>query len=199
MSSLACAFAIAWGREWFHHRTSSGLETAGNTTATVIPCLRKKLGRFASVNSWICFGLSILMWFSNLGTIWYPPPLWRTKTIHSMDLCLFNGGFHKSPTIPIPWRLCQAPLWIANFFNPRPRRFEGGRPVPYQILASDDEKVLGHLKRLLACKNHWSPPCELGTVNNPCNRKLRTTQLEIEMHFAYCFLLHYTFEFDFSS
>lgn len=29
-----------------------------------------------------------------------------------------------------------------------PRRFEGGRPVPYQILASDDEKVLGRLSRL---------------------------------------------------
>ena len=65
VSYLACAFAIAWGREWFHHRTSSGLETAGNTTATVIPCLRKKLGRFASVNSWICFGLSIWMRFRN--------------------------------------------------------------------------------------------------------------------------------------
>ena len=51
-------------------------------------------------------------------------------------------------------------IWIANAsciaksFNPRPRRFEAGRPVPYQILASDDEKVLGHLKRLLVCKNH---------------------------------------------
>eukprot|EP00435_Cladocopium_sp_Y103_P044877 s635_g12.t1 len=29
-----------------------------------------------------------------------------------------------------------------------PRRFEGGRPVPYQILASDDERVLGRLSRL---------------------------------------------------
>ena len=88
--------------------------------------------------------------------------LWTTPS-HNMDLCLFNCGFHKSPTIPCTHQFHGAfarsiwianASWIAKSFNPRPRRFEAGRPVPYQILASDDEKVLGHLKRLLVCKNH---------------------------------------------
>ena len=44
--------------------------------------------------------------------------------------------WHVSPSRTVPCHV-------------RPRRFEGGRPVPYQILASDDERVLGRLSRYL--------------------------------------------------
>ena len=77
---------------------------------------------------------------------------------HAMGSAMSSGGgfdLDESPQALDQWNNMVESGFITEQVQVRisklldlPRRFEGGRPVPYQILASDDEKVLGHLKRL---------------------------------------------------